>query len=206
MISIEKDIEETHKYFKDSPALAKNGNRYILEGILHCGVKGYEDLYDVFSVRIVVPFNFPVSLPIIIEKEGKIPRDADHHIDKDGKCCLGTNVALYDYIHCNKIRGFCQYLEQIIIMHFFQIKHFMAKGQWLEKPEAHFTEGLIDSYARIFDLTKDELKKKLSLRFKRYDKCLCKSNRRFDKCHGRYIPVEQVHKDFKEIITYFQRR
>ncbi len=206
MINLETDIKSTFKYFEDSPILRKNGNEYVLEGQLHCCVKGFEELHDVFSVVIVVPFNFPNQLPTVIEKDGKIPRTIKYHMDNEGKCCLGTKIALFDYMHSNDILSFCQFLEQIIIIHFFQAKHFMVKGQWLEEPEAHFTEGLIDSYKRIFDLTENDLKKKLSGKFKRYDKCLCKSNRRFDKCHGKYIPVEQIQQDFKEIITYLQVR
>jgi len=200
MINLENDIKSTFKYFKDSPVLRKNGNEYVLEGKLHCCVKGFEELYEVFGVIIVAPFKIPNQLPTVIEKDGKIPRTKEYHMDKEGKCCLGTKISLFDYMYINKITNFCQFLEQIIIIHLFQVKHFMAKKQWLEEPEAHFTTGLIDSYKRIFDLTENDLKKKLSVKFKRYDKCLCKSNRRFDKCHGKYIPVEQIRQDFKQIL------
>lgn len=204
MINLETDITSTFKYFEDSPALQKNDNKYVLEGKLRCCVKGFEELYDVFSVVIAVPFNFPNQLPTVVEKDGKIPRTVEYHVDKDGKCCLGTKIALFDYMHSNKITGFCQFLEQIIIIFFFHVKHFLVKGQWLEKPEDHYTPGLIDSYKRIFNLTESDLKKALSRKFKRYNKCLCKSNRRFDKCHGRYIPVEQIQQDFKEMISHYK--
>jgi len=177
-----------------------------LEGKLYCCVKGYEELYDVFNVVIVVPFNFPNLLPTVFEKDGKIPRNVDCHMNKEGQCCFGTNIVLFDYMHRKNILSFRQFLEQIIIVHFFQVKHFLVKGQWPQKPEEHFTRGLIDSYKRIFNITDNDLRKILSGKFKRYNKCLCKSNRRFDKCHGKYIPVEQIQQDFKTIIAYLQIR
>lgn len=162
-------------------------------------------MYDVFNVTIVVPFYFPKLLPTVVEKDGKIPRTKEYHIDEKGKCCLGTNIALFDYMHSNKILTFNEFLQQIVIIHFLNVKHFLAKGQWLERPEAHYTGGLIDSYKRIFNLTEKDLKKILSSKFKKYDKCLCK-NRRFDKCHGKYIPVEQVQKDFRKMMQNWGQR
>ena len=205
MTNLEASIESAFKYFKDKPVLQKNSKGFILEGSLHCYVKGYEDMYDVFNVAITIPLNFPWQLPTVVEKDCKIKRTVEYHMDKNGVCCLGTKIALLDYMHSNKIETFCQFLEQIIIIHFFQVKHFLTKGEWLEKPEGHYTPGLIDSYKRIFNMTENELKKTLSKKFKRYSKCLCKSNRRFDKCHGRYIPVEQIQRDFQEMIGHYKK-
>jgi hypothetical protein len=199
MISLEIDIKSTFKYFNGEPILKNTNKEYLLEGSLHCYVKSYEKLYDIFNVMIVIPYNFPKQLPSVIEKDGKIPRTIEFHVDKEGNCCLGTKIALLEYMHKNKIMSFCQFLEQIIIMYFFQVKYFLVNGQWLEKPEAHYTQGVIDSYKRIFNITQIELKKIAANKFKRYSKCLCKSDRRFDKCHGKYISMEQIQIDLEEI-------
>ena len=205
MTNLEANIQSSFKCFKDRPVLQKNSKGFILKGNLWCYVESYEDISDIFNVEISIPLNFPWKLPTVIEKDCKIPRTVKYHMDKNGKCCLGTEIALFDYMHSNKIETFCQFLEQIIIIHFFQVKYFMAKGEWLEEPEAHFIPGLIDSYKRIFDIKENELKKVLSKKFKRYSKCLCPSNRRFDKCHGKYISVEQIQQDFQKIIDYYNR-
>ncbi|MBL7186062.1 MAG: hypothetical protein ISS70_07030 [Phycisphaerae bacterium] len=199
MINLKTDIQNTFKYFEGSPVLRENDREYVLEGKLHCCVAGYEELYDIFNVAIAVPFIFPRQLPTVVEKDQRIQRKVEYHMDGKGRCCLGTETALYDYMQIHKITSFCQFLEQVVIMFFFQVKYFLANGHWIETPEAHYTQGRIDSYKRIFGLSEGDLKKIVSMKFKRYAKCLCNSNRRFDKCHGKYIPLEQIQKDFKEM-------
>jgi len=115
MASLEADIVGTFKYFDGDPALHRNAEAYAIDGKLHCCLEGHEELYDIFEVTIVVPFQFPRRLPTVIEKGGKIPRTKEHHIDAEGKCCLATDVALFEYIHAHRILTFRQYLEQIII-------------------------------------------------------------------------------------------
>jgi hypothetical protein len=206
MTDLKTDIKNAFKYFNNDPVVREHDHEYILEGKLNCCVEGYRELDDVFDVIINVPFDFPRQLPSVVEMGGKIPRTIDYHMDKNGKCCLGTEVALFDFIHKENITSFDHFLERVIIVHLFQVKHFLVKGKWLQEPEAHYTPGVIDSYKRIFNLTENELKRSLSGKFKRYNKCLCKSNRRFDKCHGKYISVEQIQKDSKNILAYLQGR
>ena len=196
--NLEADIESTFKYFEDTPVLNNNDNDFILEGSLHCCIEGYEDLDDVFDVLVTIPLSFPLKLPTVIERGCKIPRTSDYHMNANGECCLGTKIALWDYVHRKQIKTFCQFLEEIIIIHFFQVKHFLVKGKWPQETEDHYTTGLIGSYKRTFNMTEGELKKVLYGKFKRYSKCLCKS-KRFDKCHGKYISLEQIQKDFKEM-------
>jgi len=124
MTDLETDIKGSFKCFENAPAFRKEGKEYILEGRLYCCVEGYRELDDVFNVAITIPFNFSTALPTVVEKDGKIPRTTECHMDAKGKCCLGTKIALFDYMHSKKINSFCQFLEQIVIIHFFQVNTF----------------------------------------------------------------------------------
>jgi hypothetical protein len=204
MPNLKTEIESSFKYFKTRPSLNETASEYVVEGHLYCCVEGYSDLYDTFHVIIKVPFDFPHKLPVVIELDNKIERSVDYHMDSNGKCCLGTQVAIFDYMQTKKISSFSQFLEQIIIIHFFQIKYFMVKREWLQTPEAHYTEGVRDSYKRIFKLNDEALYKIASRKFRRFDQCLCGNSRRFDKCHGKYIPFEQIQLDLQNILNFYK--
>jgi len=202
MSKLKADILNTFSFF-ETPKLKESRHCYILEGVLGCSVEDYEFLADSFHVQIRIPFSFPRELPVVIEKSKKIPRDNGYHIDEKGKCCLGTELAIFDYLHQYKINSFSQYLEQVIIIHFFHIKHFLVTGEWLADPESHYTNGIIDSYKRIFNMTDKEIGVVVKGNFSGRSLCLCKSGKRFNKCHGRHTPYAVILKDFKKMKDHY---
>lgn len=205
MTNLESDVIGCFKYFIEPPILTKESRFLFLEGNLGCRVKGFQSVDGNFEVKIIIPIDFPKKLPIVIEKSDKIPRLKDFHINYEGVCCLGTRIALYDFMHQNKITSFTQFLEQVVIIHFFQINYALKNnGKWFSETEEHNTVGIIHSYMRVFEITEEKLRELIFRKFRKHTKCLCGSGKRYDKCHGKYIPVEQVQSDFEEIEKYYQ--
>lgn len=51
---------------------------------------------DRYSLSIVLPADYPLSLPTVFETAGRIPREEDRHVfPKTGALCIGVPVALW---------------------------------------------------------------------------------------------------------------
>lgn len=203
---LKADITNTFRYFSGNPAVFEGSDSFRLEGNLRYRVKDHEDLGEVtFDVIITIPNVFPKKLPDVAEKSEKIPRLDDYHIGQNGICCLGTKAFLFEYVHMNNIQTFTQYMETVILIFFFGVAYALKnKGKWPFETEDHGVAGIRDAYIRIFNVTEDELRGILKQKFKKHTKCFCGSGKRYDKCHGNYIPYEQIQTDIDKMKMYYE--
>src|SRR4051794_31021288 len=74
----------------------RTGKPPVLRGRFAFSARHHEkgEVEDGFDLEIEIPPRFPEDVPIVTETGGRIPREADHHVNKDGKLCLGSPLRL----------------------------------------------------------------------------------------------------------------
>ena len=127
--------------------IAKEGNDSIVE--------------DVFRLEIVVPNKFPRVLPVVKEIGGKIPREDDFHVNRDGSLCLGSPLRLLKII--NETECLNGFVSKCLVPYLYAVSNKLRNGSDFVFGElAHGEQGIIDDYSVMFSL-KGRTKVKLAI-------------------------------------------
>lgn len=189
----------------------KVGEEFVMKGRIDVIDEdgGYWDTYD---VKIIIPCNYPLELPILIETGLKIEQHEDWH-NRNGVCCLSTNAKMHTVLK-NKI-SLLNWLEKFahpfLANHVYRIK----TGNYANKEFAHGTLGIIQGYYEILNIfTIEEVEEKLKLicgikKINRNEPCFCCSGKKYKNCflinptlHYFDIPYNTLLDDLKEISKY----
>lgn len=199
--------EARTKYNKLLPP-EKVGEGFIIKGSIDVidDEGGYWDNYD---VNILIPRAYHLDLPILIETSNKIIRHEDWH-NRDGICCLSTNAKMFSVL--GKDISLFNWLEKFahpfLANHVYKIK----TGNYANNEFDHGTEGIIQGYCEIFNLTyANEVIDRINLiignkKQGRNHLCFCGSGKKYKKCfleqpssHYYDIPLHILMSDLKEI-------
>lgn len=198
------------KYNKLLPP-EKVGEGFVLKGSIDVVDVdgGYWDTYD---VSILIPGGYPLELPILFETSKKIERHEDWH-NRDGICCLSTNAKMFSVLgkNINLFNWLEKFAHPFLANHVFRIK----TGYYANNEFDHGTEGIIQGYCEIFNVTSViEVIERLKLicgikKLGRNDLCFCGNGKKYKRCfledssnHYFNIPFETIKKDLAEIIQY----
>lgn len=202
--------EANIKYRKLLPP-EKVGGGFVLKGSIDV-VDDDGGYWDNYEVSILVSSNYPMELPILLETGKKIERHEDWH-NREGICCLSTNAKMYSVLGKNitLFNWLEKFAHPFLANHVYRIK----TGNYANKEFDHGTEGIIQGYCEIFNVTTEiEVIEKLkficgSKKLGRNDSCFCGSGKKYKKCfllessnHYFNIPIETLKKDLAEIIQY----
>ncbi|MDI9319052.1 MAG: hypothetical protein QM530_01140 [Phycisphaerales bacterium] len=187
-------------------------------GKYYCSIKGVVDLIDIngnkwdtYSIEIKIPPTYPKEIPILLETQGKIPRDIDWHIvNKEGICCLGTDSKIYRELQ-NKItieNWFKKFGYSFLANHRYRAE----TGKYANGYYRHFNDGIVDDYKELFRLNSKEevvtyIKYILGKKTKSLNtNCFCGSNKLYKRCYLLYkekhfhnIPEFIYEKDLKKL-------
>jgi hypothetical protein len=148
--------------------------------IIHEGVE-----LDRFQVRIVVPPEFPREIPVVYEKSGRIPHDANWHTFDRGALCV---IVPEDWLLDVRSRSLLEFLDGPL-RNFF-IGHALAEaGQPRPMGErGHGSTGLFQAYGEMLGVADTKaIPRYLDVcsakKLKRHWKCPCGSGRRLVECH-----------------------
>jgi len=156
------------------------------EFVAHHATEG--SIQDDFALEIIVPREFPKTLPRVIETEGKIPRTGEYHINQtDNTLCLGSPLSLLLRLSKNPtLDGFA---ENCLVPYLFAIARKLRTGGPLPFGElAHGRPGILTDYARLFGLKRTEHVKYalelLGMKKRRANKlpCPCGCRSRLGRC------------------------
>lgn len=196
---------------------AKNINDYFTElsyredeqGLCEIiGSLGLKDdtgaLIDSYSIKMVPGEGYPYRFPKVFETGGRLPINIDWHIFPDGHCCIKT--VSEEIFLCKKGLTLHWFIKEQVIPYFFNQKHRELHGYFLRE-RSHGMRGDLEFFKEHFN-TQDEnlvliflleVQKKKEL--KSNAKCMCGSDRKFEKCHRRIIRSTRI---FSQIeISYF---
>ncbi len=190
----EKDFKSLNEFF---PKLShKNinqaNNAWLITGEIDiCDSVG--DYWDTFSIIIIVPFQYPFCIPIVLETSEKIKRIEDHHIDEHGICCLDITHKML----LLKARGInlLTFTREKIYPFFVNQVYFEKKGKFANGEYKHHFEGIKQYYAEDLKINSVEecvmiLKHLLNdTPLTRNDFCFCKRKLKYKKCHHELVEI-----------------
>jgi hypothetical protein len=140
-----------------------------------------------YSVLIILPNDYPKSLPIVYEIGGQIPRLRDRHIHQDhGACCLFVPDERWQHFPEDAL--FIEFLRGPVHDFFLWQASIELAGSHLIPARAHGAEGIIESYKELLGTDNletivkclDYLSRK---EVKGHWRCFCGSNERLRQCH-----------------------
>ncbi|MCE5340159.1 MAG: hypothetical protein LLF92_03415 [Planctomycetaceae bacterium] len=145
---------------------------------------------DDYDIEIMIPDDYPLCPPKVIETNDKILRCPDNHINDDGTFCFGAPLAVKQtFVQKRDLLWFVQ--EQIVR---FLFNHSYKRDYGI-RPDgelSHGPEGLLEYYYELFQ-TQDNITVLEFLRLLSQDRyndqnlCPCGSGRKIRRCHYRLI-------------------
>jgi len=105
-----------------------------------------------YGLRIEIPAEFPNDIPIVREISYIIPRNDDHHINRDienytDSLCLGARIKILQKISENPtITGF---VEKCVVPFLYSV----TKKEFVFGELKHYYKGIVEEYEDIFDVS-----------------------------------------------------
>ena len=114
-------------------------------------VSGNNEIEDSYTLEIIVPGNFPHSIPKVKETGGKIPRDGNFHVNPDGTLCLGSPLRLLKKVHnAPTLPGFA---DKCLIPYLYAVSYKLLHGGSFVLGElAHGDSGIVEDYSAMLRL------------------------------------------------------
>ncbi|MBN2213978.1 MAG: SEC-C domain-containing protein [Bacteroidales bacterium] len=149
-------------------------------------------IWEIYTIRIEIPFGYPTILPSTFEIGNKIKRIDDNHINKNSICCLAPRleeieILGYDY-------KLIDYLKKLVIPFFATHKlNDLNQDSGGLQGYPHYGYGIIKYYKEKFNMSDIELILKTldvlanNIKYYRDDPCYCGSGKKFKKCHEKLL-------------------
>lgn len=184
-------------------------NLWVIDGKLDViDINGY--CWDTYQVKIILPNNYPLNMPILIETSNKIIRDADWHINKQGVCCVGTLAKQYRELSDGIT--LISWLDRFVIPYFANHIRRLELGSYANGEFAHGVAGILEYYKELFQ-TQDVNSTLVRLRqvsgINSYSKnalCFCGSGKKYKRCfektkkgHMFHIPYDIILADIDSL-------
>ncbi len=164
-------------------------NRVVVEGVFDVRTRATEnysiDLLDNFEIRLEFPSKFPISEPLLFETGGRIPKEIDRHVKKDGSCCFEVWES---WLARNENASPQDLLYGPIHDYFFSQYCFEQYGKWPFGYYNHYKDGILESFSDTLKCPLDEAEIKYLLRLfsepgQRLNwPCPCNSNKNIGRC------------------------
>jgi hypothetical protein len=112
---------------------------------------GGEEIDDSYKLEIVVSDKFPQALPKVKETDGKIPRNGNFHVNRDGTLCLGSPLRLLRKVHSSpSLTGFA---DKCLVPYLYAVSYkLMHGGDFVFGELAHGDQGIVDDYSVLLGL------------------------------------------------------
>jgi hypothetical protein len=168
-------------------------------------------LEDEFEIEIIVPKNYPESLPTVKEKGKKIPKD--YHMN-GREFCLGVPIEMELYAKRNTIKAFLdEYLDSYLAGYMF-----FSKYEFMPFEErSHGVEGKIEFFQDYFSCSYNKVKEWVNVLYNggkgRNEKCICGSNKKYKRCHLDKVnellnnaSLESIKNTCEELLNYYGKK
>jgi len=209
-------IEIIQKHFLDAQErypklqhLIQENNTWKINGVIDV-IDDEDGYWDSYEVSIVMPDDYPDSLPILMETSNKIERHIDWHMISGGVCCLSTQAKMYYDLggDIKLVKWLNEFAHPFLANHVYRVK----TGHYANEEFSHGNKGILEGWKKIIQL-EDNIqtftylqqmigRKSLSLN----QKCFCGSGKKYKRCyllnqrdHLMNIPTSQIIKDITAI-------
>jgi hypothetical protein len=199
-------------FLRDFPLMSVRPSRTV-SGIVIKGTFAFTarsvrhgELTDQYKLQIVVPPDFPRSVPRVTELENKIPRQEGFHVNPDDSLCLGSPLRLL--LMLNEAPTLPGFADSCLIPFLFGISHKLRHGGKLPFDElAHGVAGLLADYVELFHLRHPRqvlnTLRVLGMKKRRANKkpCPCDCGLRLGKCNfnrtvARFRAIREIGRPF----------
>lgn len=187
-VSLAQQVRILHSEF---PALVvTNYSPLTLKGPLNINVRRNNDQYNNqvavnYNIEIIIPEDYPSSLPEVYETEQKLNKDYGH-INPDGSLCLAVRLEMHRiFLKAPSLIGF---MHNLVIPFFYSYKIWEDTGKFPFGESAHGVAGVLQYYEELFG-SSDLLNLKIGmclisrLGYRGHYKCLCGSGKNIRDCH-----------------------
>lgn len=107
--------------------------------------QGLPSIKDDYELEIVVPDDFPYTLPIVVEKEGKIPRNGEFHLNPDDTLCVASPLRASVGLAASP--NLCTYAEKFLVPYLYAVSYKLRfGGDFVFGELEHGTAGIIKDY------------------------------------------------------------
>lgn len=150
---------------------------------------GREIIDDQYSVEILVPFDFPRSLPAVRETTGRIPRS--FHTNPDGTLCLGSPTRLR--LSLSSRTSLKRFVTKCVVPYLYGHAYFERHQVMPFSELLHGESGVFQDLGSLYGTSSDDSVvgfvglTALSKRVANKAPCPCGSGRRLGRCHSRRV-------------------
>lgn len=155
--------------------------------------------YKKFNIKIVINFNYPLSLPMVFETNQTL--NSNYHINPDKSLCLGTDLDIRLKLYPKY--SLIDFVENFIFPFLYSSMYFDRFQESNSKERSHGTTGENESILDFFEINDSKkgsylisnlLKRKYkrALIFKRnlYNhNCICGNNKKLYQCHKKQLEL-----------------
>lgn len=155
---------------------------------------GEVNVVDQYRLEIWIPDNYPDTIPIVFELDGKIPRSYGHFM-LFGNLCLGAPIDVLRRFAENPT--LIRFIEDLVVPYLASWSHFRDHGRSPFGELAHGARGLLDFYGDEFDTNRISTLGLLAHLAdgspKEVRRCPCGSGRPIEHCHATVLRQLQPH-------------
>jgi hypothetical protein len=128
-------------------AVYQNDTASYIEGVLQLE---YERIcFESFLIQIDLPNGYPHELPKVFEIGGRIPKDLDHHVNRDGSLCLGVPDQLWLQTKGQFEIG--PFIKRLLCPFLVGISEKLRTGEWPGVERSHGASGICEFYGTFID-------------------------------------------------------
>lgn len=143
-------------------------------------------LFDDYLVRIEIPSNYPMQLPVAFETSGMVPKEFMHFLNNDALCLGVANDLWNKFLTCPTILF---YVNEFVVSYFYSVSFFKKYGCFPFGERSHGTQGIIEYYREKFKVENvnqiiDLLMVIYKGNYRGHLPCACGSGIATRKCHG----------------------
>ncbi|BBO78287.1 hypothetical protein DSCW_57040 [Desulfosarcina widdelii] len=202
---VRKHFEELHQFYRELVLDETDTGLWTIRGELKLSASYNEEyIQDSFHVEILIPPDYPESVPIVWETEGRIPNG--FHKYRSKALCLGPPLQVKMKFRENPtLLGF---VENLLIHYLFGRCSYEKNGV-VPFGEYSHERGMLDSYKEAFHLQTDiqalQMVKLIAEgKYKGHLTCPCGSGKRIRHCHGpQLIKISQFQRRSEFYEDYF---
>ncbi len=175
-----KEIKLLREYYPSLKFYQENSKIYFR------GLLNIEDI-DSFEIEILLPEDYPKSLPIVKDIGNNIPKNINRHMYSDGTCCLTINHVMIQKYQANNYY-LLNFIDDFVKPFFANQLYFEQTGTWLTGEYSHGNDGKREYLKEYIQITDDVLFGKLlhlaiKSRFNQQKQCPCHSKKPLKRCH-----------------------
>lgn len=217
-MSVEDELEELcslHtglKLFRQSEFLEQQSGatRENIKSVIITGVLAFdasygnlENINDWFELEMLVPNDYPKSLPIVKEISGKISIDY-HHLYPDGSFCLAAPLEVKRIF--SKYPSLVGFVDNLVIPFLYSYCYWGIHNKMPFGELSHSGDGIFEYYLERFEVSdKNNLVKELYKIYKHgyrgHHNCPCGSGKIVRKCHKEIVWEVSQHFTQQEFAT-----